>query len=156
MRTHHFENETKSCAWCGITTDEWIEVSAALNHPCTGNAYICRVGRKLLRLSRYGRIEYAEANPIKGFDFSIGERLISPYERTIDIKTMVPWTMTGRLLEMAIRCVMSQHGWGTDGAVVSGLLSAIPDNPGVVAVLADQLEQDGCEDLDLLAALRTP
>jgi hypothetical protein len=98
---------------------------------CTGNAYICRVARKL-------------------------ERIVELHERVLRYGWSVPpWQMDGKQFLALVALAVGYECPGRVRGAVAGLLKAVETNPGVCPILADALEEAGCMDADLSAALRT-
>jgi hypothetical protein len=120
-----------SCEACGVL---WTEYVAAVA-PCTGNAYVCRVGRKLW------------SEPVR----RIGKRPLT----TEDVH---PWILRrSEFAEFLIAIIQSRWpAWpGSANPKIAGLVLRLHDDPTVCPILADAMEEAGCTDAALLAALRT-
>jgi hypothetical protein len=101
--------------------------------PCTGNAYICRVARKLWPL-----VALFESEPR---DFVHG---------------LAPWNMDAESFATLVANATSGRCTRWVDGKVRGLLEAVEENPSVCPILADALQDAGCDDAALLEALRTP
>jgi hypothetical protein len=150
MASHSWGKRRTECERCGIYSREFDNT---LPHPrCTGDAYICRVARKLLHLAPYGLIEYIE--PVLSPVGLHWDTELTSATAEFTRKKMVPWQMTAGLLCMAIDFILNVHAIETN-PTIHGLRVAIRSDPKRCPILADSLEEAGCERL-ILEALRTP
>src|SRR5262245_23097595 len=123
---------TYVCPKCGIN---WIEAmrceaeSGDPNNfphaqPCTGNAYICRVARKIRPLAFIWASIRTGLGPGSGAEFRYRE----------------PWEMTGPHLAEVICATIPDKFWVGH---VPGLVNTIETAPTVCPILADALEDAG-------------
>ncbi len=137
-----YVDDNPPCVRCGITYREWAEVggfATRFEHPCTGNAYICRVATKLKQPGLNPSPQYRiEQGPNGGVQ--VPWREVKPWEMTSD-----------ELRKLVESCIEQKYRIGN----VADLTNEIVNRPEVCPVLADALEDAGCQDAALLAALRT-
>lgn len=140
-RCHVWPNEVRSsagpaiCPQCGINWDEyvaqqWEEGRWPRNGPCTGNAYICRVARKLLAAEP--QITYSG-----------------------DVRSMLVGFRPWELKPADFRMIVNYKIGISTSEKATALIRRIPDDPSVCLILADALEEAGCTNTPLLDALRT-
>lgn len=134
---HYFLGEF--CENCGATNAELSSAGDRGNYHelihCTGNAYVCRVARKIPPIVRFYVTPAGE------------EPMTRHFYRVKD-----PWEMTPADLCLAVHSNIPQ---GIDNSIVWSLCATIRTNPAVCPVLADAIEEAGCDDQELLDALRT-
>ncbi len=126
------------CLRCGIADVEWSGQEfewSPLENECTGNAYICRVARKIYAI-RGSEGDYLNPNWLRPWELG-----------PVDFKLLV---------KMAVQLFVPMFSGNGVTETAFALMESIPKNPGVCPVLADALEEAGCEDQALLEALRTP
>lgn len=149
---HEWDKIGLVCSRCGVTERELYigdgDVGYAhgtvyyLQGPCTGNAYVCRVARKL-------EVALDERHP----------KILTTKQINGAWTGMRPWTFDGDELRSLIdRVIHKDRGhdfiYPKYPSAVP-LLAAIKSDPTVCPILADSLQAAGCEDAALLEALRT-
>jgi hypothetical protein len=126
------------CLHCGGTDVELMpfnQVQADWSVlPCTGNAYICRVARKI-------RARFP------GFWFPYRNLGTAPPIRH-------PWEMHAGELAAVLHGIRFL-GVYVPNEATDGLIRRIKEDPTVCPMLADAIEEACCTDAVLLAALRT-
>jgi hypothetical protein len=128
----HDPDEKSVCRRCGAKVYGEFVAQSDLYRRCTGNAYVCRVARKL-----YPLVEQFESVP-RGF------------------WGLQPWNLDGEDFAQLVTDAVESRCLRSMTATVRGLLESVEENPGCCAILADSLEEADCTDAALLAALRTP
>lgn len=135
------------CGHCGIRLEELPRRDVWECHKdglipfgdCTGNAYVCRVARKLIALC-------PDAQPIDPADAEIEWRNMAiPFAR------VPPWAMTAPVFFVLVDSIIGIPSNDTIRYLTSRLMA----DPNVCPILADALEEAGCTDSALLDALRT-
>jgi len=129
---------TAVCHRCGVTGREWLDGGRSIAGPCTGNAYICRVVRKIR---------------VPGLNNGPWHKIVQREGFSTGVEEVHPWTATADMLRALIASVIEDR---FKVGAISGLLRSVAENPTVCPILADALEDAGCTDAALLEALRTP
>lgn len=117
---------------------------------CTGNAYICRVARKLAGWF----VATQNRQHLPYFTFGVRGYMST---RVTEIRA---WDMTvdefARLIDKVLSLVINLWSPPLANNTMVGLVERIKTDPTVCPILADALEEAGCEDSSLLEALRAP
>jgi hypothetical protein len=122
-----------ACKKCGVTWNEAIFEAGLADigrHPCTGDAYICRVARKL-------------------------DRLVAADSEWSGPTGPPPWTLDKDQFADLVERVAAAWVLDPKHETVRGLAEAVRTNPTVCPILADAIEEAGCFYPELLEALRT-
>lgn len=135
------------CVKCGVKGSELLVLPfewSPAEAPCTGNAYICRVARKLIAINPQHTRTWREGNGT----------------RTSDVPFPQPWQLTDDEMASIVWKLISlwwyrdpEHSLVQVPTTIRDLTLAAPIP---CPILADALQEAGCEDEALLAALRIP
>jgi hypothetical protein len=123
-----------ACKKCGVTWDEAISEAGLADigrHPCTGNAYICRVARKL-------------------------DRLVAADSEWSGPTGPPPWTINREQFANLVARAAAAWVYDPKQVTVRNLAETVRTDPTVCLILADAIEEAGCFYPELLEALRTP